>query len=94
MSPHAAAWNPQLAEMAKQAGTHLVYDSSQIPGEILDVLAINTATLEANPEFAKALTGAWFETVALMTGVTRRPWRRGRRWRSFRAPTSPATRRS
>lgn len=63
----AAAWNPQLAEMAKQAGTHLVYDSSQIPGEILDALAINTATLEANPELAKALTGAWFETVALMS---------------------------
>jgi NitT/TauT family transport system substrate-binding protein len=62
----AAAWNPQLAEMKQQQGTHLVYDSSQIPGEILDAMAINTATLAAHPEFAKALTGAWFETVALM----------------------------
>jgi len=63
----AAAWNPQLAEMVKQEGTHLVYDSSQIPGEILDTLAVNTATLNANPDFAKALTGAWFETLALMS---------------------------
>jgi len=62
----AAAWNPQLAEMKLQQGTHLVYDSSQIPGEILDAMAINTATLKAHPEFAKALTGAWFETVGLM----------------------------
>jgi NitT/TauT family transport system substrate-binding protein len=62
----AVAWNPQLAEMTKQDGTHLVYDSSKTPGEILDALAINTATLKANPEFARALTGAWFETVALM----------------------------
>lgn len=63
----AAAWNPQLAEMKKQPGTFEVFDSSKIPGEILDTLAINTATLKANPEFAKALTGAWFETLALMS---------------------------
>lgn len=63
----AAAWNPQLAEMKKAPDTFEVFDSSKIPGEILDTLAINTATLKANPEFAKALTGAWFETLALMS---------------------------
>jgi NitT/TauT family transport system substrate-binding protein len=63
----AASWNPQLAEIMKQEDTHLVFDSSKIPGEILDVLAINTATLKAHPEFAKALAGAWFETLALMS---------------------------
>ena len=63
----AAAWNPQLAEMKKQKGTSEVFDSSKIPGEILDVLAINTATLKANPALAKALTGAWFETLAVMS---------------------------
>jgi NitT/TauT family transport system substrate-binding protein len=61
-----AAWNPQLAEIKQQKDTYEVFDSSKIPGEILDALAINTATLKAHPEFAKALTGAWFETLALM----------------------------
>lgn len=62
----AASWNPQLSEIKKQKDTYEVFDSSKIPGEILDTLAINTATMKAHPEFAKALTGAWFETLALM----------------------------
>lgn len=62
----AASWNPQLSEIQKQKDTYLVFDSSKIPGEILDVLAINTETLKKHPEFAKALTGAWFETLAVM----------------------------
>ncbi len=63
----AASWNPQLSEITQQKDTHLVFDSSKIPGEILDTLAINTATLKAHPEFAKALVGAWFETLAVMS---------------------------
>jgi NitT/TauT family transport system substrate-binding protein len=62
----AASWNPQLSEIKQQKDTYLVFDSSKIPGEILDVMAINTATLKAHPELAKALTGAWFETLAVM----------------------------
>lgn len=64
----AAAWNPQLAEIRKQPGTTLVFDSSKIPGEIQDIAAIRTEVLKANPEFAKAITGAWFETLKVMSG--------------------------
>ncbi len=60
-------WNPQLSEVKKQPGAHEVFDSSRIPGEILDTLIIDTATLKANPNLGKALTGAWYETLALMT---------------------------
>lgn len=63
----AASWNPQLSEIKKQKDTYEVFDSSKIPGEILDTMAINTATMKAHPELAKALTGAWFETLALMS---------------------------
>lgn len=62
----AAAWNPQLAEMRKLPGTVLVYDSSKIPGEILDMTMVNTQVLKDNPALGKALVGAWFETLALM----------------------------
>ncbi len=62
----AAAWNPQLAEIRKQPGTTLVFDSSKIPGEIQDIAAIRTEVLKKSPELAKALTGAWFETLKVM----------------------------
>lgn len=60
-------WNPQLMEVKKQTGAHEVFDSSKIPGEILDTLIVDTATLKANPNLGKALTGIWYETLALMT---------------------------
>lgn len=59
-------WNPQLSEILKAQAATLVFDSSKIPGEIIDVLAVKTDVLEANPEFGKALAGAWWETVTLM----------------------------
>lgn len=64
----ATLWNPQLGEVLKMPKVTKVFDSSQIPGEIIDGLALNTETLNANPALAKAMTGAWFETVALMLG--------------------------
>ena len=60
-------WNPQLSEVKKQPGAHEVFDSSKIPGEILDTLVVDTGALKANPNLGKALTGIWYETLALMT---------------------------
>lgn len=59
-------WNPLLNEILSMPNTHLVFDSSQIPGEIIDLLVVNTETLEAHPELGKALVGAWYETMAHM----------------------------
>lgn len=47
-----------------------MFDSSQIPGEIMDLMVANTATLKDNPGFGKALVGIWYETTALMTAET------------------------
>jgi NitT/TauT family transport system substrate-binding protein len=60
-------WNPQLSEVKKQPGAHEVFDSSKIPGEILDALVVDTATLKANPNLGKALTGIWYETLAILS---------------------------
>jgi len=60
-------WNPQLAQVKAMPGAHEVFDSSKIPGEILDTLVVDTATLKANPNLGKALTGIWYETLALMS---------------------------
>jgi NitT/TauT family transport system substrate-binding protein len=63
----AVAWNPQLSVMKAQPGAKEVFSSADIPGEILDLLAVDTATLKANPNLGKALAGIWYETTALMT---------------------------
>ncbi|TIX49827.1 putative urea ABC transporter substrate-binding protein [Alteraurantiacibacter aquimixticola] len=62
----AVAWNPQLLTMKQEAGASQVFSSADIPGEILDLLVVDTATLEANPNLGKALVGIWYETIQLM----------------------------
>jgi NitT/TauT family transport system substrate-binding protein len=59
-------WNPLVSEILAMPGANKVYDSSQIPGEIIDTLMINTETLKENPKLGKALTGAWYEIMAAM----------------------------
>ena len=61
-------WNPQLGEIRARDDANVVFDSSQIPGEIMDLLVVNTEVLEANPALAKALTGAWYEIMGVMRG--------------------------
>ena len=62
----AVTWNPQLNELKAAPGATLVFDSSKIPAEILDLLVVDSATLKANPNLGKALVGIWYETIALM----------------------------
>jgi len=59
-------WKPQLSEILAAPDAQLVFDSSKIPGEIIDLMVVNTATLKDNPKLGKALVGAWYETLALM----------------------------
>jgi NitT/TauT family transport system substrate-binding protein len=59
----AVTWNPPLAQARKAPGATLVFDSSKIPGEIMDLMVVKTA---APDSLKKALVGAWFETIALM----------------------------
>jgi NitT/TauT family transport system substrate-binding protein len=56
-------WNPPLQQVRNAKGAKLVFDSSQIPGEILDLMVVKTA---ADERLKKALTGAWYEVMALM----------------------------
>lgn len=62
-----ATWNPLLSEISEQPSSTVVFNSAQIPGEIIDLLVINTETLNAHPELGKALTGAWYDIMATMS---------------------------
>jgi NitT/TauT family transport system substrate-binding protein len=63
-------WNPMVSEILALPDATSVFDSSMIPGEIIDLTVANTEVLEANPDFGKALAGIWYETVSLMTADT------------------------
>jgi NitT/TauT family transport system substrate-binding protein len=59
-------WKPQLSAVLSAPNAQLVFDSSNIPGEILDLMVVKTEVLNANPKLGKALVGAWYETLAVM----------------------------
>ena len=61
-------WNPLLAEVRAMPDVSPVFDSSMIPGEIIDMLVVSTEALE-DPRFGKALVGAWYETMATMSAA-------------------------
>ncbi len=62
----AVAWNPQLTTMRQSPRATQVFSSADIPGEIVDLLVVDTATLQANPKLGKALAGIWYETMDLV----------------------------
>lgn len=62
------AWKPGLSDIQASPDASPVFNSSQIPGEIMDIAIVNTQTLRDNPAFGKALVGAWYETLAVMQG--------------------------
>ena len=65
-------WKPMVSQILKQKEFTSLFNSSQIPGEILDLTVVRTDVLArpdgAGQRFAKALTGAWYEMLAQMSG--------------------------
>ncbi len=59
-------WNPLVSTIMEEPSANKLFDSSNIPGEIIDLMVVNTEVLAANPDFGKALTGAWYEVMGLM----------------------------
>src|SRR5262245_23310291 len=62
----AVTWNPVLIKVRAGKGVSMVFDSSKIPGEIIDMMVVRT---DAPDTLKKALVGAWYETMALMSGA-------------------------
>lgn len=56
-------WKPIVSTILESPDAHKVFDSSQIPGEIIDLMVVNTEVLKDNPNFGKALAGIWYETM-------------------------------
>jgi NitT/TauT family transport system substrate-binding protein len=64
-------WKPLVSQILTDKGVHSIFDSSKIPGEILDLLVVQTDVLNrpdgSGIRFAKAITGAWYETMQRLT---------------------------
>lgn len=60
-------WNPIVMEIEQTPGVQKIFTSADIPGEILDLMVVRTDVLKDAPELGKALTGAWYEVMALMS---------------------------
>ncbi|HWA96549.1 MAG TPA: putative urea ABC transporter substrate-binding protein [Terracidiphilus sp.] len=70
----AVTWKPLVSEiLAQDHGVKELFDSSKIPGEILDLLVVRTEVLNrpdgSGIRFAKAVTAAWYATMAQLTGT-------------------------
>lgn len=67
-----ATWKPMALQIAAAPGVKTVFSSAQIPGEIVDVMAVRTEVLHrpdgSGERFANALSGAWYEVMGLMAG--------------------------
>ena len=64
----AVTWNPILMQIRNASGAKLVYDSSRIPGEIMDLMVVRT---DASESLKKALVGAWYETMDIISGSSK-----------------------
>jgi NitT/TauT family transport system substrate-binding protein len=60
-------WNPIVMEIEQTPGVSKIFTSADIPGEILDLMIVNTNKLKKNPDLGKALVGAWYEIMDIMS---------------------------
>lgn len=60
-------WNPIVMQIEQNPGISKIFTSSDIPGEIVDLMVVNSDTLKKSPDLGKALVGAWYEVMALMS---------------------------
>jgi len=59
-------WNPLLLQAMQLPGVTKVFDSSQIPGEIIDMLVVNAKLIKEDPNVVRAMVGAWYEVMSTM----------------------------
>jgi NitT/TauT family transport system substrate-binding protein len=71
--PAVVTWKPMVSQILKTKDMKAVFNSSQIPGEILDLMVVRTDVLNrpdgSGQKFAKAIAGAWYEIMSQMAGA-------------------------
>jgi NitT/TauT family transport system substrate-binding protein len=58
----AVTFDPYRAQLLR-AGAAVLFDSTQIPGEIVDLLAVRASVLRLQPKAVQALLAGWFRAI-------------------------------
>jgi NitT/TauT family transport system substrate-binding protein len=61
----AVTFDPYRAQFLK-AGAQTLFDSTQIPGEIVDLLAVRATVVKKEPRAIQSLLGGWFDAIDYM----------------------------
>jgi NitT/TauT family transport system substrate-binding protein len=61
----AVTFDPYRAQLLR-AGAATLFDSTRIPGEIVDLLAVRQSVLDKNPKHVQALLAGWFQAIDYM----------------------------
>jgi len=61
----AVTFDPYRVQLLR-AGATTLFDSTQIPGEIVDLVAVRASVLEKQPNAVRALLSGWFAALAYM----------------------------
>ena len=61
----AVTFDPYRAQLLS-AGAHTLFDSTQIPGEIVDLLAVRASALDRHPRAIQTLLAGWFGALDYM----------------------------
>ena len=61
----AVTFDPYRAQFLR-AGAKTLFDSTQIPGEIVDLLAVRASVLEKRPRAIQAVLTGWFDAIDYM----------------------------
>jgi NitT/TauT family transport system substrate-binding protein len=69
--PAVVTWKPLVSQIMKAKDVKMIFNSSQIPGEIMDLLVVRSEVLNradgSGDKFARAIAGAWYELMSQMT---------------------------
>jgi len=61
----AVTFDPYRTQFLR-AGAATLFDSTQIPGEIVDLLAVRASVIEKHPDAVRALLSGWFDAIDYM----------------------------
>ncbi len=64
----AVTFDPYRAQFLR-AGAQTVFDSTRIPGEIVDLLAVRATAVERHPKTLQALLAGWFGAIEYMKSL-------------------------
>ena len=60
-----AVWEPNKSQLlAKLPGSHVIFDSRSLPGQIPDLLVFQSKVVDAHPEQIQGIVDAWYDTLA------------------------------